>query len=97
MGGIFIIIYKPEQLGIGDHVTAKIKWIAVKIAQAQLDQFPDRAIKLVNEVPPAEQFCAHTVLCSSLHCNEAHGIRVHHQPCSIIYSVHCKGTQKMSL
>ena len=54
MGGIFIIIYKPAQLGIGNHVTDKIKWIAVKIAQAQLDQLPDRVIKLVNEVPPTE-------------------------------------------
>lgn len=54
MGEIFIIIYKPARLGIGNHVTAKIKWVAVKIAQAQLDQLPDRVTKLVNEVPPAE-------------------------------------------
>lgn len=79
-------------MGIENHVTAKIKWIAVKTAQAQLDHLRAMAIKPMTEVPPAE-----LVLSSALHHCGAHYVGVQHQSRGIICCVRCQGIWKMSL
>ena len=73
-------------MGFGNHVMAKIEWIAVKTAQAQLDQLRATVIKPMNEVPPEE-----LVLSSALHHCGARYAGVQHQPRGIICCVQCQG------